>query len=54
MTVDLFLAALSMLGATALAFGGVIMLRRGADATKGWLMITAAVVVIGNVLILTV
>lgn len=54
MTIAFVLLAIAMLGATALAFGGVIMVRRGTDPTKGWLMIAAAVVVIGNVLILTV
>lgn len=54
MIIGFFLAALAMLSATALAVGGVVMLRRGADNTKGWLMIAAAVVVIGNILILTV
>ena len=48
------LLGVAMLGATALAIGGLMMLRQGADTTKGWLMIVAAVVVIGNVLILTV
>jgi hypothetical protein len=54
MMIGFFLLGLAMLGATALAIGGFVMLRKGADATKGWLMIAAAVVVIGNVLILTV
>jgi hypothetical protein len=54
MMIGLFLLALAMLGATALAIGGVVMLRKGTDNTRGWLMIAAAVVVIGNVLILTV
>ena len=48
------LLGVAMLGATALAIGGVMMLRQGADTPKGWLMIVAAVVVIGNVLILTI
>jgi hypothetical protein len=54
MMIGFFLVGVAMLGATALAIGGVTLLRRGTDATKGWLMIAAAVVVIGNVLILTV
>ena len=54
MTFGLFLLALAMIGATTLAIGGVMMLRKGTDAMRGWLMIAAAVVVIGNVLILTV
>lgn len=48
------LLAIAMLGATALAFGGIVMLRRGGELTKGWLMIVAALVLTGNVLILTV
>jgi hypothetical protein len=48
------LVALAMLGAMALACGGLILLQKGADKTRAWLMIAAAVVVIGNVLILTV
>jgi hypothetical protein len=48
------LLGIAMLGATALVIGGVMALRNGADPTRGWLMIAAAVVVIGNVLILTV
>ncbi len=54
MTVNLILLALAMLGATALAAGGTVLLRQTNDKLKGWLMIAAAVVVIGNVLILTV
>jgi hypothetical protein len=54
MTFGLFLLALAMLGATALALGGVAIVRKGTDNTRGWLMIAVAVVVIGNVLILTV
>ena len=48
------LLAIAMLGATALALGGVAIIRRGTYARKGWLMIVAAIVVVGNVLILTV
>lgn len=54
MTLGLILLAVAMLGATALAFGGYVMLRNGTDAKRGWLMIVAAAVVIGNVLILTI
>jgi hypothetical protein len=54
MMIGMVLLALAMLGATALAIGGVILLRNGTDNVRGWLMIAAAVVVIGNILILTV
>jgi predicted permease len=48
------LMALAMLGATALAWGGFTLVRTGQDKTRGWLMIIAAAVVVGNVLIVTV
>ena len=48
------LLAIAMLGASALAWGGFTLLKRGDDRPKGWLMIVAAIVVVGNVLILTV
>lgn len=51
---NFILVVIAMLGATALAIGGVTMLRGGTDKTKGWLMIVASIVVIGNVLIVTV
>lgn len=54
MTFGLVLLVVAMLGATALALGGVTLLRTGNDKTRGWLMVGVAVVVIGNVLILTV
>jgi hypothetical protein len=54
MTLGLVFLVVAMLGATALAIGGVMLLRNGTDTMRGWLMIVAAVVVIGNVLILTV
>ncbi len=54
MTFGLILLAVAMLGATALAFGGYVLLRNGTDKKRGWLMILAAVVLIGNVLIVTV
>ena len=40
-----------MIAAIALLIGGIAMLRRG-DRTRGLLMIVAAVVFVGNVLIL--
>lgn len=54
MTFGLMLLAVAMLGATALSVGGYIMLRNETDTKRGWLMIIAAAVVIGNVAILTV
>jgi hypothetical protein len=45
--------AIAMLAAFALAIGGVALIRR-AERTKGALMLVAAVVLIGNVLIWTV
>lgn len=54
MTFGLVLLVVAMLGATALAIGGAAILRKGNDNTRGWLMIGVAVVVIGNILILTV
>lgn len=54
MTLGFILLAVAMLGATALTLGGYITLRNGIDRKRGWLMIVAAAVVIGNVLILTV
>lgn len=47
------LLALLMIAAFALAWGGVVVLRRG-DRLKGALMLVCAVVLIGNVLIWTV
>jgi hypothetical protein len=45
--------AIAMLTAFALALGGVALIRR-TERTKGVLMLVAAVVLIGNVLIWTV
>jgi hypothetical protein len=54
MTLGLVLLVVAMLGATALAGGGYIILRDGSDKTRGWLMIVASIVVVANVLILTI
>lgn len=54
MTFNTILLAVAMLGATALSFGGYVLLRDGTDRKRGWLMIIAAVVVIGNILIATI
>lgn len=45
---DLILSIL-MLAAAALAWGGVVQLRR--TEKRGWLMLVAALVLVGNVLI---
>lgn len=52
--IGLVLMAVAMIGATALAWGGFTLVRTRNEVTRGWLMIVAAAVVIGNVLILTV
>lgn len=54
MTFGLVLLAIAMVGATALAYGGYVLLNKGGDKKRGWLMIVASIVVVGNVLILTV
>ena len=45
------LLSIAMLGAAALAVGGVALLRRG-ERKRGWLMIAVAAVLVANVLIL--
>jgi hypothetical protein len=50
----LVLMAVAMIGATTLAWGGFTLVRTKRDTSRGWLMIVAAAVVVGNVLILTV
>jgi hypothetical protein len=49
-----FLLSIMMLAAFALAGGGVYLILRGRDRRKGALMIVAALVLLGNVAILTV
>ncbi len=44
--------SLAMLAVGALIFGGVRSIRRKGEQKRGWLMITAAVVLLGNVLII--
>lgn len=51
-TFGLFLG-IAMIAVFALVSGGVWLLRRGGDAKRGWLMLTAALVLLGNVLIWT-
>jgi hypothetical protein len=46
--------AIAMLGAFALAGGGIVLLRRGDARTKGVLMLVAAAVLVANVLIWTI
>ena len=47
------LQSVMMLGVFALVVGGVVMLRAGRDRTKAILMLVAALVLLGNVLILS-
>lgn len=51
MSASLLLSIL-MLAAGALVWGGVVQVRRG--VRRGWLMLVAALVLVGNVLIWTV
>jgi len=46
--------ALAMIAAFLLAIAGARLAMREGDRQRGWLMIAAAVVLVGNVLILTV
>ena len=50
-TIGLVLLFIAMLAATALAIGGISLLRQPQDAKRGWLMMIAAAVIVGNVLI---
>jgi hypothetical protein len=45
--------AIAMLAVILLMLGGVRMIRRGENRRQGWLMIVAAMVLAGNVLIWT-
>lgn len=45
---------LAMLAVFALTSGAVVLLRRGQDRQRGWLMLAAAIVLLANVLIWTV
>ena len=51
-TFSLFLG-IAMIAVFALTFGAVTLLRRGDDRKRGWLMLAAAIVLLGNVLIWT-
>ena len=46
--------AIAMLAAILLAAGGINLIRRGQYRQQGWLMIVAAMVLLGNVLVWTV
>jgi hypothetical protein len=52
-TFSLFLG-IAMIAVFALTFGAITLLRRGEDRKRGWLMLVAAIVLLGNVLIWTV
>jgi len=45
--------ALAMVAAVLLALGGVRLVKRGENRQQGWLMIVAALVLVGNVLVWT-
>ena len=45
---------IAMLAAVLLALGGIRLIRRGENRQQGWLMIVAALVLVGNVLVWTV
>lgn len=47
------LLSVAMIAAFALVAGGIVMIRRGRERRKGMLMIAAALVLVGNVAILT-
>jgi hypothetical protein len=47
------LLSVAMLGVFALLFGAITIWRRGANRTQAVLMVVAALVLLGNVLILT-
>ena len=44
----------AMIAVFALIFGGIYLLRTRRDTKRGWLMLVAALVLLGNVLIWTV
>jgi hypothetical protein len=46
--------SVAMIAAFLLAAGGVVTIRRGEHRQQGWLMIVAAMVLVGNVLVWTV
>jgi uncharacterized membrane protein HdeD (DUF308 family) len=48
-----FIPSLAMIGVLALIGGGIHLIRKGQDRKRGWLMIVAALVLFGNILILT-
>lgn len=50
---DLFLS-IAMIAVAALAGGGIWLLRKGTDRKRAWLMLGAAAVLLGNVLIWTI
>ena len=52
-TFDIFLG-IAMVGVFALVAGSIYLLRSKHDTTRGWLMLAAALVLLGNVLIWTV
>ena len=53
MTLAPLLLGVMMLGVFALLWGGAVLVRRPVERTRGVLMLVAAAVLFGNVLILT-
>lgn len=47
------LLSVVMLAAGGLLWGGIVAVRRGPKPLNGWLMIVMALVLVGNVLVLT-
>ena len=43
----------AVIASAALIWGGIRLIRGAKETRKGWLMITAALVLLGNVLIIT-
>lgn len=46
-------SGIAMIAVFALTWGGSVVLRRDGDKKRGWLMLAAALVLFGNVLIWT-
>lgn len=51
-TFDMMLSV-TMVVIVALAWGGIVLVRKRNDRGRGWLMIVAAIILLGNVLIWT-
>ena len=51
MAAEPWILSICMLAVIALALGAVRLIRQGRDRRRGWLMLAAAAVLLGNVLI---